>query len=132
MEKSDNKYLYIEFDEKTSLLSAEWIPAVVGIKEMKEEMMSMLEMIKSRNPRNVLVDSRHFKLRASDDVQYWINFKFIPLLIDEGIDKYAIVVNDETYKELHVEEEEEVIDLSEFMKVKYFTEGKDAEAWLGK
>jgi predicted sugar kinase len=127
----DNKYLFVEYDERESLLSAEWIPAVVGIEDMKAEMMRMLDMIKEKHPKNVLVDSRHFKLRASDDVQYWINFKFMPLLVDEDIDKYAIVVNEPTYKELMVEEEEEeVVDLSEFMTVKYFTEGKAAEAWM--
>ena len=129
MEK-ENKYLFVEFDEKKSMLSAEWIPAVVNMEDMKVEMMRMLEMIKKRKPKNILVDSRHFKLRGNDDVQYWINFKFIPLLIDEGIDKYAIVVNEPTYKELKAEEQEEVIDLSEFMTVKYFTENKTAEAWL--
>lgn len=125
-----NKYLFVEFDDTNSLLSAEWIPAVVGMNDMKEEMMRMLDLIKEKKPKNVVVDSRHFKLRGSEEVQYWINFKFIPLLIDEGIDKYAIVVNEQTYKELQAEEEEDMIDLSEFMTVKYFTEGKKAEAWL--
>lgn len=125
-----NKYLFVEFDEKQSLLSAEWIPAVVGIEDMKKEMLKMLELIKEKHPKNILVDSRHFKLRSSEDVQYWINFKFMPMLIDEDIDKYAIVVNESTFKELMAEEEEEVIDLSEFMTVKYFTEGKTAESWL--
>ena len=129
MEK-ENKYLFIEFEPKSSVLSAEWIPAVVNMEDMKVEMMRMLDVIKKNKPKNVLVDSRHFKLRGNDDVQYWINFKFIPLLIDEGIDKYAIIVNEQTYKELKAEEEPDVIDLSEFMIVKYFTESKSAEAWL--
>ena len=129
MEK-ENKYLFVEFDSKKSILTAEWIPAVVNMDDMKVEMMRMLEVIKKKKPKNILVDSRHFKLRGNDDVQYWINFKFIPMLIDEGIDKYAIVVNEPTYKELKAEEEEDVIDLSEFMTVKYFTESKAAEAWL--
>ena len=129
MEK-ENKYLFIEFDEKRSILSAEWIPAVVDLEDMKVEMMRMLDVIKKRKPKNVLVDSRHFKLRGSEDVQYWINFKFIPLLIDEGIDKYAIVVNEQTYKELKAEEEPDPIDLSEYMTVKYFTESRTAELWL--
>ena len=129
MEK-ENKYLFIEFDENRSILSAEWIPAVVDLEDMKVEMMRMLDVIKKRKPKNVLVDSRHFKLRGSEDVQYWINFKFIPLLIDEGIDKYAIVVNEQTYKELKAEEEPDPIDLSEYMTVKYFTESRTAEFWL--
>ena len=111
-------------------LTAEWIPAVVSLADMKVEMMRMLDVIKKNKPKNVLVDSRHFKLRGNDDVQYWINFKFIPLLIDEGIDKYAIVVNEQTYKELIGKDEPDLIDLSEFMTVNYFTEGKTAEAWL--
>ena len=41
-----NKYLFVEYEEKDSLLSAEWIPAVVGIEDMKVEMMKMLEVIK--------------------------------------------------------------------------------------
>ena len=122
--------MFIEFEPKSSVLSAEWIPAVVNMEDMKVEMMRMLDVIKKNKPKNVLVDSRHFKLRGNDDVQYWINFKFIPLLIDEGIDKYAIIVNEQTYKELKAEEEPDVIDLSEFMIVKYFTESKSAEAWL--
>lgn len=126
----DNKYLFIEFDEKDSMLSAEWIPAVVGFEEMKDEMMNMLEVIKEKKPEKVMVDSRHFRLRSSEDVQYWINFKFIPKLIHEGIDKYAIVVTEETYRELKADEEPDPIDLSEFMTVKYFTSSKAAEEWL--
>ncbi len=126
----NTKYLFIEYDKKNSVLSAEWIPAVVGLEDMKREMMRMLGVIKETKPTKVMVDSRHFKLRSDDEVQYWINFKFIPMLINEGIDKYAIVVTENVYKDLKVEEEEDPIDLSEFMTVRYFTEGKAAEAWL--
>ena len=125
-----NNYLFIEYDKKNSMLSAEWIPAIVGFEEMKIEMMRMLEIIKQSKPDKVLVDTRHFKLRSNEEVQYWINFKFMPMVINEGIDKYAIVVTENVYKELKVEEDDDPIDLSEFMTVRYFTEGKVAEAWL--
>ena len=125
-----NKFLFIEFDEQESLLSAEWIPAEVGLEEVKNEMMKMLDMIRDCKPRTVIVDSRHYRLRKSEEIQYWINFKFIPKLIDIGIDKYAIVVNEETLRELASHEEPDPIDLSDFMTVKYFSESKDAEAWL--
>ena len=125
-----NKFLYIEFDEQQSLLSAEWIPSEVGLEEVKTEMMNMLDEIRTSKPKKIMVDSRHYKLRKTEEIQYWINFKFIPKLIDEGIDKYAIVVNEETYRELATHEEPDPIDLSEFMTVKYFSESKDAEAWL--
>ena len=125
-----NKFLFLEYDDKESLLSAEWIPSFVEFDDMKSEMLRMLDMIKECKPKKVIVDSRHFKLRASDEVQYWINFKFIPMLINEDIDKYAIVVNEQTFNELKADEEEDFVDLSDFMTVKYFTSGNSAEAWL--
>ena len=116
--------------EEMSLLYTEWneISAEMTEEEVKEEFQVILRKVEELQPELMIADVLKFKYATSPDVQRWITRFFMADLIEMGVKKYAIIVNEELYQRYEDQDQEE--ELVEGFKLKYFQNKNQAMNWL--
>lgn len=117
----------IEYVANQSLLKATWMIDAVSLteEEVKNEINNVLSFAREFHIKNIIVDSRLYPFRQNQDIQLWINHQFMPLIVDIGVEKYAIIVTEPMSNQvpsLYGEDED--------LQVEYFTEYKEAEQWI--
>ena len=128
--KFQSKYSIAFYDEKYSLVKLSWFTSSEELSEklLKEEMNSVLGYIKKYQPKNILVDTTNFRYHVTQSIQNWIVTEFINKVFLFSIEKYAIVVDEEVYKNVSVQQIEE--DDEDNLLIQYFIDEEEAHDWL--
>lgn len=117
----------IEYVANQELLKATWMVDAVSLseEEVKNEINNVFAFAREFHIKKIIVDSRLYPFRQNQDLQLWINHQFMPLIIEIGVEKYAIIVNeniDNKVTSLYDEEED--------LQVEYFTDPSEALRWI--
>lgn len=118
----------IEFEPNKSLLWATWLPdaSTLTEEEVKSEITNVLSFAKEFNIKKIIVDTLHYPFRANYGIQYWINFKFMPMIMECGVEKYAIIVSEKiqpNFESFYGKD-------SDDLQVEYFMDADAAQQWL--
>ena len=95
--------------------------------EFKAELNTLLKMVTQLNPWRVLVNTVDFKFEVSDSDQNWLVTFFIEKVINNGVQRYAIVVPPDDLRSKEVETD--AIEDENFT-LQYFNHEPTANAWL--
>ena len=118
----------IEYEPPKSLLLTTWLKDSILLteEEVKNEITNVLTFAREFNVKKIIVDARDYPFRENYNIQYWINYTFMPMVVECGVAKYALIVIDrvedqyESFKDVD----------SENMQVEYFTNPEEAEQWI--
>jgi len=125
-----SQYSTIDIDKEQYFLLAAWLEESITLKEegVKKEITKILDYVRIYKVKNVLVDVKNYPFRENESIQRWINYEYIPLIMEKGVEKYAIVVKEMVVSKF--DHMEDIIDESDIMQIKYFTDLKVAMKWL--
>lgn len=116
--------------EEMSLLYTEWNETSAEITEeaVKDEFQIILKKVEDLHPEYMIADTLKFKYAINPDTQRWITRFFMADIIEMGVKKYAMIVNEDLYKRYTSQDEEE--ELVDGFKLKYFRNKDQAMNWL--
>lgn len=117
----------IQFDAPNQLLIATWNPSCAKLNEteIKDEIMTIAKCLQQLSIKNIIVDARHYPFRENQSIQLWINYDYLPKIINAGVKRYAIIVTKELIGLLG----NIANDGSEEMQVEYFLDMESARKW---
>ena len=118
----------IDFEPDKSLLRATWLESAKDLTpdEVKEEITHVFNFAKEFNIKRIIVDARLYPFRENYDLQYWINFSFMPKIMDCEVEKYAIVIDQPITPKVESFYGKD----SDFLQVEYFIREEAALVWI--
>jgi hypothetical protein len=117
--EADRRQLTVTWHSRASELDEEGVKNEIGM---------ILEMLRERSVVNILVDTIHYPFRENAAIQSWINYSYLPRVIDSGVKRYAIVVKGKVKNWYENIEDDD----PEGLQVEYFTDHPSAQAWIDK
>lgn len=125
---SQSQEIYHDIDN--AIIKNVWLESYIDLDIHKEEMRNWMLNFEKIHPKYILTD-------ASDNVvvpemQEWILEFLFPKIIDVGVLKYAIVLSDEFFHKVSIENmfDEEVVKESKEFQQYFFSEEDKALRWL--
>lgn len=131
MRVHSSQYSTIDVDKEEFLLHAGWLIEARKLtteEAVKKEIGKILDYVRIYKIKKVLVDVTNYPFRENENIQRWINNEYIPMIMDKGVEQYAIVVKEMVVSKF--EHMEDIPDDLDIMKLKYFTNLNTALAWL--
>lgn len=95
--------------------------------EVKKEISKILEYVDQHSVKNIIVDSTNYQFADNAEIQSWINYKFMAMVMKTPVRKYGFVLRamskryEEHNNEPHHDDE---------LKVAYFPNLNDAHKWI--
>jgi len=127
----NSEYSTIYLLSDMSLLYSEWNESSGDLLEddMKEEMKVILDKVEEYKPEYVIADTKKFKFKIDSDTQRWITRFFMADIIEMGVKRYAIIVQEELFAQLGKSSDGDEETFDDF-QVKYFENKDQAMNWL--
>jgi hypothetical protein len=87
-------YSSIDVDPEKKLMRVIWFKKSSELNEdqVMQEISKILDYLREFSISYILVDSREYPFRTNETLQRWINYTYMPKIVDNGILRYAIVV----------------------------------------
>jgi hypothetical protein len=132
MEVYSSIYTHTTFDKQNSIIHSSWKPASDKLSDadFKNEMHRVLEQIRKFTPTGVLINTKEFKYPVTQHTQDWIAKNFIIEVMDLGVKKYAIVVNESGMPQNKLESLSDAF--GDDFSIDYFLDEQSAITWLSK
>ena len=123
-------YSSIEVDPEKKLMRVVWFKESINLNEeqVMQEISKILDYLKEFSISYILVDSRKYPFRNNETLQRWINYTYMPKIVDNGILRYAIVVEKKIQSIYEDFQDED--DVEDDIAVEYFTDLIEAERWI--
>ncbi|GAA4839295.1 hypothetical protein [Algivirga pacifica] len=126
----ESTYQTIFYDSLSDTLTKKWNPMSSAMDEdvFKKEVLEIVQMVGRHQPKNVLDDTQNFRFTITSDLQDWVNSEVLPSFIENGIKKYAVVVSEEIFSKVSIEQT--LRDQDSPIQNRYFDSDTDARLWL--
>lgn len=130
MELFANDYVRVDYKEQVRLLETVWMPRSSELTEERvvREMNRFLEYVAAYNPLSIIADTRYFGVGVTQHLQAWIGLNYMAKIIEAGVKKYAILVNEQKYNELKDDTTQEEHDVE--LMIRYFCTYDEAFKWV--
>lgn len=119
----------ISLQQEKRLLIFSWLKASETLSEedTKKEIVKILEYIDQHSIENIIVDSSDYYFSENKEIQSWINYKFMAMIMNTPVKKYGFVIRSMAKRyENHNNEK----DTDDELKVAYFLNLNDARNWI--
>lgn len=123
----DEPWVSIRWDGVHHCVHTEW-KAFANSSEFRAALMSALDAIRDRQAIQYLSDTRKVKVVVHED-QAWANEVWIPLLVDAGVKRFALVTATSGLGKLTVEEVIKLVD-NRGLLMRGFDSLDEAQKWL--
>ena len=119
----------IELNKDKGFLVATWLKDSAKLTEhgAKNEILKVLDFAKEHAIKKIVIDAREYPFRENYNLQHWINFTFMPQVMEANILKYAIIIDTpvtDRYEKFNESDNEN-------LSVEYFKNLEDAVKWIG-
>jgi hypothetical protein len=123
-------YSTIDVEPEKKLMRVIWFKKSSELNEdqVMQEISKILDYLKEFSISYILLDSRNYPFRTNDALQRWINYTYMPKIVDNGILRYAIVVENKIQSIYEDFQDED--DVEDDIAVEYFTDMREAEQWI--
>jgi hypothetical protein len=123
-------YSLIKSEPAKKAMYVTWLNKSIELDEnqVKSEIEKILDYTKGHPVSAIVVDSRNYPFRENNAIQHWINHTYMPQIIDHGIKRYAIVVENKIKSVF--EDFTDVDDAEDGILVEYFTSPEEAQRWI--
>ena len=123
-------YSLIKSEPGKKTMQVTWLKQCIELDErqVKSEIQKILDYTRGRGVSAITVDARNYPFRENDTIQHWINHTYMPQIIDHGIKRYAIVVENKVKSVF--EDFTDVDEAEDGIVVEYFTNPEEAQRWI--
>lgn len=127
-----SKYSIAFYEEDYDLMKLSWFTSSEELSEanLKDEMNNILNHIKENKPKKIIVDTINFRYQVTQSIQNWIVSNFINKVFLIGVEKYAIVVDEEVFEDVNTQNVSLEDDEEDSALIQYFTDDEEAFDWL--
>ncbi|MEJ8755742.1 hypothetical protein WG947_01930 [Pontibacter sp. H259] len=98
---TDQSLYIIRYSEPLSLIEVTW-NGLVTSQGLQATLLHLIEVIKERNPRYLLADTRKLNTLGSED-QSWIKNTFLPALNDSSVIKFSRISEPDVFTHAIIE-----------------------------
>ena len=118
----------IDYEPNKSLLRTTWLKDAISLteEEVKGEISNVLSFATEFKIKKIIVDSREYPFRENGNIQSWINYTFMPMVVECGVEKYAIIVNAPIPDGYEYSPDKD----PEGLQVEYFLKPEEAQKWV--
>jgi hypothetical protein len=124
----DEPWVTIRWDEAHRCVHSEW-KAFANSSEFRASLMRALDAIRDKHAVGYLSDTRKVKVVVPDD-QAWVNATWIPLLVEAGLQRFALVTAASGLGKVTVEDVIDLVD-NRGLLMRGFGSLDEAQEWLG-
>ena len=128
MDLYSSPFSKIFLQKDKNLLLVSWLKesGTLNTEEIKKEIVKILDYIDAHSIENIIVDSSDYYFTENAEIQSWINYKFMGMIMDTPVKKYGFVMRsmNKKYEDHNNEKNEEIL------KVAYFLNLNDAHKWI--
>lgn len=127
MIKFENSVAKISFNREASVIEVEWIQTPTS-REFREILTKGLGFVQETKVSQWIGDVRHLGAISEED-QQWSTNEWFPEAIVSGIKKMGVIVSDDVFNQLSVEEIMSKVAVVDFSS-RYFASRADALSWM--
>ncbi len=123
-------YSLIKSEPSKQTMEVTWLKPSIELEEVQviSEITKILDYIKGHSVVGIVVDARNYPFRENDNIQHWINYTYMPQIMEHGVKRYAIIVESEIRSVF--ENFVELDDAEVGIVVEYFTSIEEAQRWI--
>ena len=125
----DKKHLTIKINLQSRSVYLEW-KAFAGSSDYREGLNTALSLVKTHKLENWLANLRNMKAIRQED-QDWTNRDWFPQLAHSSLKKMAIVVSEDIFNQLAVDNIMQKSNGVIRFDTQYFNSDQSAQQWLG-
>lgn len=118
----------ISLQQEKKLLIFSWLKESKTLteEETKKEIIRILEYIDPHSIENIIIDSSDYYFYESREIQSWINYKFMAMIMNTPVKKYGFVIRAmaKRYEDHNNDKDDDEL------KVAYFLNLNDACKWI--
>ena len=132
MELYKDKYRTVTFERDTKILHQVWHNATedMNVDEYKEASVSIAQAVKDNGASYILNNAIESLFVVTPEIQDWINKNIVPKLLQNGLQKYAILLPSELFSQVSVEQIVDDSATTTQNKISYFDDEAKARKWL--
>ena len=124
----DNDFVKVEYDKQTEIISLTWLVTPTS-EEIRIGLNAGRDFVKDNNVTKWIGDTTHLGVIADEDLE-WINTKWFPTLLQAGIKKMAVILPNNVFGQMNVEDIMGTVDTSTGFESRYFDGIEDATNWI--
>lgn len=127
MQIYSSQFSRIILEQDNSLLVVSWLQDShrLNVEQVKSEISKILDYIDRHFIENIIIDSSHYYFSDNSEIQTWINYKFMPAIMNKRVRKYGIVMESMANRY-----ERSSTDGDDELQVEYFMNIHDAHKWI--
>jgi len=127
----ESKFMYLDFSEENLLIEWTWLETTSKMtdEDYKQEFLNYVELIKIHRPQRIIADSRKLDFGINPDLQDWTNQTVFPVALEMGLNKAALVLNNDLITQLSIEQTMEEVEGVKFI-TNYFDDLEEARKWI--
>jgi hypothetical protein len=127
----ESKFMQLDFIIEHQLVEMNWLEgtSTMGDDDYKQEFLNYLEVIKVHRPQRIIGDSRKLDFGITPDLQEWTNQTVFPVALEMGLNKVALVLNNDLITQLSIEQTMEEVEGVKFI-TSYFDDKEAARKWI--
>lgn len=124
-----NRFSELDYQAESNLLIETWLADSKTLTEIgvQHEIGQLLNFTNELKIKNIIVDAREYPFRENNQIQNWINYSYVPQLIESGIVKYAIITSSNVQSH-----QTNILETEDMMQVEYFKNFESALLWINK
>lgn len=124
---NETSYLKIVFNEEIQSAEMHW-KTFTTPQELKDGLNKGLELVEEKNISNWIADVSSLGV-VGEEEQKWSNENWFPRALKEGIKRMAVIVSDDIFNQMSVEEIMQNVPQMNFTS-KYFSNVEEAREWI--
>lgn len=128
MEILNEDYVKIDFDNETEILSLTWLLNPTS-EEIRSGLNTGSDFVKENGVKKWIGDTNLLGVIAEEDME-WINNEWFPSLLAAGIKKMAVILPDNVFGQMNVEDIMGTVDTSTGFESRYFDNVEEATSWI--
>ncbi len=126
----ESRFLLIAFDEANAMLVIHWQEQAMDVEEFEVEVRQIGEAALAHRPLRLLGNAQQLLFTMSPDIQHWHDTTIIPMYKAAGILWFAVVVSEDIFSQVSIEQTLESENAQTAFLIEYFDSDESAEKWL--
>lgn len=133
----ESKYVNFFYEEDKEIITAVWLPTTARLyleNEYKEVCLLTVQICEKYKPKYWLVDNRTLLYMITPDIQEWIDQELTPRFLKAGLQKMAVLHNEDfekpSFENVAMEQLMEEENTKDAWKTQFFTNEEKAYRWF--
>ena len=127
MELYASPFSQIALRRDKNLLLFSWLKdsKTLAVEETKKEILKILDYIDRHSIQNIIVDLSEYHFSENREIRSWINYKFMPMIMNSPVQHYGFVMRSMTKEYEDIDNDDD-----DNLRVAYFPNLNDALTWI--